>query len=426
MNQDNLYWVWLSLACGPASRSVPRLMERYEDPFDLYRLDEEELEQLDGIGASLKARLANKSLEASYAILRHCQEDSIRILTYADPRYPARLRGIVDPPLLLYYKGKLPDFNAKLCVGMVGTRKMSEYGKQIAYKISYELAAARAVVVSGMALGIDGVCACGALSAGGETVAVLGCGVNVIYPKTHKELMKQIQKHGVVISEYPPDERPFAANFPKRNRIISGLSQGVVVVEGAEGSGALITASQAVAQGREVFALPGQVGVSNSDGPNELIQNGAHVALSSRDILNFYDFLYHDEIRYKALDAAERKKPLCETVLEKYGVTERDEGRVLARTARDWTETAAAPDVPEQALDKDQKEEHAADHSAELLATLDANTKRVFEHMPLDRAISPDVLAAAGIPVGEALIALSVLELNGLVTSLPGGMYIRK
>ena len=260
MKDENiLYWIWLSERCGVASREFGRLIEKYENPFDLYRLEEEELEHLEGISLALKSRLGDKALDSAYSIMRYCKEKKVDIIYYSDPRYPERLKRIETPPVLLYCFGKFPNFNDRLCIGMVGTRRMSEYGKQSAYKISYELASAKAVIVSGMALGIDGVCACGALSAGGDTVAVLGCGISVVYPKEHKKLMAAIGRCGAVITEYPPMEKPNSQNFPKRNRIISGLCQGVVIVEGVVGSGALITASRAIAQGRDVFALPGKI-----------------------------------------------------------------------------------------------------------------------------------------------------------------------
>ena len=224
MNNDSiLYWLWLSKQCGIASKEFGKLMKRYDSPFDLYQLDEEEVDRLSGIGDSLKQRLADKNLDFAYRTKYECDKMGVSLIPYGDPRYPERLRMLEDPPVLLYVMGELPNMDDRLCIGMVGTRKMSEYGRQSAYKISYELAAARAVIVSGMALGIDGVSAAGALAAGGTTVAVLGCGLSVVYPKEHGRLMQAIGAHGAVVSEFPLSEKPFGANFPKRNRIISGL-----------------------------------------------------------------------------------------------------------------------------------------------------------------------------------------------------------
>lgn len=438
-DENTLYWLWLSEKCGAASKQFGKLAEKYENPFDLYRLDGDEIEQLEGISAPLKARLGEKDLESSYSILKYCKENRVDIISYGDKRYPERLKRIEDAPILLYCLGHFPDFNSSLCIGMVGTRKMSEYGKQTAYKIGYELASADAIVVSGMALGVDAAAACGALASGGRTVAVLGCGISVVYPKEHKKLMEEIAKKGAVITEYPPTERPLGHNFPKRNRIISGLCQGVLVVEGSVGSGALITARRAIDQGREVFALPGKINESNAEGPNDLIRQGAYAVTCSDDILKHYDFLYRDVIDYSGHSKAKRKTNYADAdkALAKYGVfagrayecrpnapqTEGDGKRSFAlgdeRTTLDEKKKLEAELAQ-------RREESASDNSSELLATLDATTRKVFEIMPIDKAVSPDSLSALGIGIGDAITSLTMLELCGLVSSLPGGLYVRK
>ena len=323
--------------------------------------------------------------------------------------------------------GRLPDMNDRLCVGIVGTRKMSEYGRQTTYKISYELASSHAVVVSGMALGVDGVSACGALAAGGLTVAVLGCGISVTYPKEHAKLMREISKHGAVVTEFPPSEKPFGGNFPKRNRIISGLCQGVLVIEGAMGSGALITAKKAVSQGRDLFALPGKVDDSNSDGPNELIRNGAQATLCTEDILRYYDFLYHDRINYGGLQKAKAKSRSVDDALRRYGVASLYDRRSVSPTmpaeepvTSEETVRTASASVPEKTV------EIKADASTAILSSLDETTRQIFEAMPLDRAVSPDSLLSQGVDMGTVITALTMLEISGLVSSLPGGLYVRK
>lgn len=438
-----LYWIWLSEACGSITKHVGRLCERFEDPFDLYRMDEEEIEHLEGVSPILRERLNDKALDGAYDILRYCRRHGVDIVTYRDTRYPTRLRTIEDPPVLLYCLGTLPDMNRRLCIGLVGTRRMSEYGKQSAYQIGYELASARAVVVSGMALGVDAVAACGALEAGGSTVAVLGCGIDTVYPKPHKRLMETIAKHGAVVTEYPPKALPERHHFPRRNRIISGLCQGTLVIEGVLDSGALITASHAIAQGRELFALPGKINEPNSDGPNELIRNGAHVARSVTDILSFYDFLYHEDLDQDALRKAKASFCFSDAILKRYGVSpdpdapksekphsekRQPTGRTRApkraepteaRDAREPAEVSPEPSVQERApLHPDQ--------STRLLESVDATTRRVFSLMPADRAITPDALAAEGIDIGDVITALTLLEIVGLVNSLPGGMYARR
>ena len=424
MNDENtLYWIWLSERCGIASKDFGRLMRKYESPFDIYRLDDEETERIEGIAPTLKARLTDKSLDSAYSTLRYCKQKKIDIIGYSDIRYPSRLKSIEDPPVLLYVKGRLPNMNERLCIGMVGTRKMSDYGRESAYTISYELSAANVVVVSGMALGIDGVSACGALAAGGQTVAVLGCGISVTYPKEHGRLMEDIARHGAVITEYPPSEKPHGYNFPKRNRIISGLCQGVLVVEGAMGSGALITADRAISQGRELFALPGKINESNSDGPNELIKNGALVALGADDVISHYDFLYHDSINYKGLRKAKNCEVPVDVAIKRYGVAsvykkgtgyKADEERSATVLEIKNVVEGEAPTPAVKAV---------ADSALEGMS---AEDRRVFEAMPIDRAVSPDGLIVENMSTGEIITALTMLELNGYIQSLPGGMYLRK
>ena len=433
MKDENiLYWLWLSEKCAIATKDFRSLAERFEDPFELYRLETEEIEHIEGISERLKNKLSDKSLENAYSTLKYCKDNKVNIISYRDERYPKRLKDIENPPVLLYVLGELPDFDKRLCIGVVGTRSMSDYGKEAAFRISYELAAADAVIVSGMALGIDAVSAAGALEAGGVTVAVLGCGIARTYPKEHVKLKKAILKRGAVISEYPPFEAPNAFNFPKRNRIISGLSGGVVIVEGSERSGALITAAKAISQGRELFALPGNVDSVNAEGPNELIKSGANVVLSSEDVIDHYDFLYHDVINYREYSKAKKSFAYSDRMLKKYGIG--------AAYFKKKEEQGAMTDVPEVMFvnndgfeAKDSSAEKLAgeqterrDDSAKLLEGLDDTSKKVFELLPIDKSVSPDALTAHGMDIGEVITALTMLEISGLISSLPGGLYIRK
>ena len=436
--EHNLYWIWLAEACGVASKSFVRLIDRFSDPFEIYSLDEEQIEHIEGIGERLKTRLCDKQLEGAYSVIRACKSSKIDIITYGDKRYPSRLKKLEDAPAVLFCKGKFPDFDSRLCIGIVGTRKMSEYGMRCAYKIAYEMAAAGAVVVSGMALGIDSVAACGALAAGGTTVAVLGCGVDVVYPKQHAALYERIAKHGAVISEFMPSSSPDKYNFPIRNRIISGLCQGTLVVEGDRHSGALITARSALMQGRDVFALPGKINESNSEGPNELIRDGANVALGAEDILSSYDFLYGDVINYKGLRKAQRKSALDESVIDELGVCARsykvspvneaahvEYGQKEKGNTTSHTADSESTEKARQTATEEIKSE-AAPRDDSALDGLDAGVRKIFEEMPIDTAVSPDMLVGEGADVSDVITALTFLELCGLVSSLPGGLYIRK
>ena len=438
MREENqLYWIWLSERFGTGSKYFPSFADKFDDPYDVYRMSEEEIERIDGLSDRLKERLCDKELDSAYSILKFCKKNKTEVIGYGDTRYPKRLKTIENPPVLLYCMGELPDIDRVLCVGMVGTRKMSEYGKQTAYKISYELAAANACIVSGMAVGIDAVCACGAIEGGGKTVAVLGGGLAVVYPREHERLMRSIVKHGAVISEYPPFERPKPHNFPQRNRIISGLCQGVVVVEGAHGSGALITAARAISQGRELFAIPGKVSDYGSEGPNELIRNGANVILSADDIINHYDFLYHDAINYRSFSSAKKKSHFTERALKAYGVSATyHKGRFAKQDVADEPsafETAENESNTEQKIQIDAKDELAFETDGKsdgeketLLASMDKGSRDVYAMLPDGVSFTPDSIAGNGLSVSQIMTALTILEISGLVTSLPGGTYKKK
>ena len=428
---EHTFWIWLSLACGVASREFGRLAPAYE-PYELFSMTEEEIERIDGIGEGLKTRLCNKNLREAEEIAALCENYRIDVISYADPRYPSRLRNIEDPPAVLYVLGELPSMEHRPAIGVVGTRKMSEYGRKTAFAMANELALAGVVVVSGLALGIDAVAACGALAAKGKTVAVLGCGVLVDYPKAHRKLKHAILRSGAIVSEYPPNEPAVPRNFPTRNRIISGMCQGTLLVEGALKSGSMITARLAIAQGRQLFAVPGKVGEVNSEGPNALIQEGALVALTSQDILKHYEFLFGDVLDLGAIKKR-REIPDCDAALYYFGVpADYETGRLGRRNV-----PAPKPDPVPEPKSKPKSEPKSAPKSRKEApvseapkgspsVSLSAQEQAVLEKMPLDRPISPDALCTDGANIGEVLTVLTMLELYGVVESLPGGLYVRK
>ena len=335
--------------------------------------------------------------------------------------------------MVLYVLGEIRGLEDHPSIGVVGTRKMSEYGRTMAFRLSYELALAGAVVVSGLALGVDGVAACGALEAKGNTIAVLGCGVLVDYPKAHRTLKQSIVRHGAVISEYPPYAPAVPKNFPIRNRIISGICHGTLLIEGAVESGSMITARLAIGQGRQMFAVPGKIGDVNSEGPNVLIREGAYSVLECRDILKYYEFLYGENLNLSALRT--HKAPDCDETLRRFNVPAdyevgRRGGMARAETAPKAPKTVATPTVSPTPV--------AA--TAPIAPTVPTETSKptapsvplspieqsVLDKMPLDRPTTPDALIGEGCGIGEVLTALTMLELYGVVTSLPGGLYTRK
>ena len=439
---DSLYWIWMTEILGAGGRYVSRLAEAFDSAFDVYNATEEELVRSGSVSDDVAHKLSDKSLKRAHQIIDYCSLNNIGILSYSSEHYPSSLKMLQNPPGVLYYKGTLLNFDEKLCIGVVGTRKMSEYGKKAAYKIAYELASAGAVVVSGMALGVDAVASCGALVAEGKTVAVLGCGIDVAYPSQHAKLKKIIEDRGLVITEFAPGTRPYGSNFPIRNRIISGLSQGTLIVEADETSGAMITAKCALMQGRGVFAVPGNIDESNSVGTNMLIKDGAVPVVTADDILSNYEMLYGKFLNYSALAFARSiyNYELSDEAFDKMGISTRVQGKnispkntssqlrptrkpqmredeVLATTNKN-TEKAKSPIV--------NTPRRVSDGSDAVLAELDESVKKVFNDFPIDRAITIDALLALGHSANEIMSAVTILEIRGLISSLPGNLYVRR
>lgn len=293
--------------------------------------------------------------------LERLESEGIAMVSFEEPSYPVSLKNIYNPPMLLYFRGNIDSY-MKICLAVVGSRAASNYGRTIARKLANSLAMRGISVVSGMARGIDTEAHCGALDADGMTVAILGSGLNIIYPVSNKGLFYEISEKGAVISEFPLDTNPEPGNFPMRNRIISGISRGVVVVEAQAKSGALITADYALEQGRDVFAVPGPINRDSSMGTNNLIKQGAKLITGVEDIIEeYYD-----------IKIPEKDSP-----------------------------------IQEQQLFLDEQEEVVV--------------KCLLE----DPLLFDDIIASTGFTVGELSRLLLKLELAGIVKSLPGNYYVR-
>ena len=285
MAEDIFYWLALSLTPGVGSILIKRLLDRFKTPEAVFRASLKELVRIEGLGEKVAGEIrkgpSEKAVKGELSLL---EKTGGKVVTLKDGDYPTRLKDIYDPPALLYLRGEL-RIEDELAVAIVGSRKTSAYGREVTEKIGEDLARHGVTVVSGMARGIDSVAHKGALQGGGRTIAVLGCGVDVIYPPENRNLFYQIIERGAILSEFPMGSPPEGGHFPRRNRIISGLSIGVVIVQASAESGSLITAGFALEQGREVFAVPGNVGAEGSRGTNQLIKEGAKLVESSEDIL---------------------------------------------------------------------------------------------------------------------------------------------
>ena len=277
------YWVWLAELPGLKSSQRLALLRHFGSPEDVFFADREELLLAEGVSPA-QAEL-DHDLSAADRILADCQRLGQRIMTIQDAEYPQRLRNIFDPPLTLYVRGRMPAIDEEAAIAVVGTRDCTPYGIAAAERISQELAASGAVVVTGLAKGVDSAAARGALRAGGTVVGVVGNGLDVYYPWESKDLYEDVAAAGVLISEYPPGSEPEKHHFPARNRIMSGLGAATLVVEAPERSGALITARLALDQGRDVYALPGRATDPLSGGCNRLIRQGAGLVSSPEEFL---------------------------------------------------------------------------------------------------------------------------------------------
>lgn len=287
MSDKKVYWIWLNNVPGIGARRFYKLIEYFESPENLYNASEKEFNHVGKLLGHKTMVLLQKFRkdEELYKAQKILEQSDLTIITLLSPEYPPLLKSIYDPPPVIYCRGK-PLLSNKPAIAIVGSRLSSEYGRKSATKIARDLASSGVTIVSGMARGIDTMAHKGALEVeDGYTIAVLGGGVDYIYPAENASLYHAILDHGTIISEYPPGTKPSPGNFPARNRVVSGLSYGTVVIEAGLKSGALITVDCALEQGREVYAIPGNISSPYSKGTNKLIKEGAKIVTSAEDIL---------------------------------------------------------------------------------------------------------------------------------------------
>lgn len=446
---EQVYWIWLALKLNNQNSVFQRLLDIFNNsPYEIYRADEKALKRADYLSELQRKSLLDKNIDEAVSIYNYCKWNRVGVLNYCDSMYPDSLKAMKNPPMILYYLGNLPNLNNKVCVSVVGTRKMTEYGMRSCYKLAYELASAGAVVISGMALGIDSIAHVGAIAARGTTIAVLGCGIDVIYPKQHRTLRKYICQYGAVITAYHPSSPAYKNHFPERNAIISALSEGTLVVEAPKNSGALITADHAAEQSRTVYALPGSIEEPMSEGPNYLIKNGAVAITEARDILHYYFENHSRLVDPVKLRQGELSSDFDNDILDKMGISADCVSKGPKGTPKSLLEKLnyeinnnaeqnsdyySAPAIKKingdesittKKEEKIKKEPDLVDES--VLSTLSETERKIFNELPCDKPTSVDELARVGYPIGTLMATLTVLEIKGLISSLPGGMYIRK
>lgn len=391
-----IHWIWLSQLSGVTITQKLSLLEQFYDPEGVYEADEASLSTVADMTPKALERLGDKDLRNASAILDSCIRKQIGIVTIGDREYPAKLKNIHNPPLVLYYKGSLPDWEERPAIAMVGTRKATTYGMQIAEKIGNQVAGCGALVVSGGADGIDTQALIGAMQTGQPVVAVLGFGADVVYPAKNRELFEKIQKQGCLITEYCPGTPANSWNFPQRNRIISGIASGVVVIEAPERSGALNTARHAIEQGRDLYVVPGNINTPNCIGSNQLLRKHAVAVFEGWDVVQEYAPLYGGKLSHYTGQHSE-----------------------VLQVAQTKTYPQVQPEISDKkVVDNPQKYQYSVEDKPQK--NLTEEEKAVLAHLTAVPVPVDTVIDAVQLPAGKVLSILTMLAIKGVVLNHPG------
>ncbi len=411
-----IHWVWFATRGAVSDQNKLALLSHFSDPEQVYYASEGEISAIEGISREAAVSLNDKDLAPAQSILDICLAEKIHILTIQDAAYPERLKNIPDPPLVLYYKGTLPEFDQEPVIGVVGTRRASAYGLGVAKRLGYQIGACGGMVVSGAAFGIDSMAMSGALTAGGCVVGVLGCGADVVYPPSSRGLYADLERYGCILTEYPPRTPPMGFHFPRRNRIISGLSCGVLVVEAPKGSGALITARYASDQGRDVFVVPSNIDVDSGAGSNALLRDGAIAVSSGWDVVSEYGYLFPEKIRQGGEHARLQVYP-DELKLVR-GQREKSVAKVAQKKRKPEKRSEEKGTVPQKSIDNKENETYI--DLAKVEASLSEDERAIAQLLADGQMLVDDLIEASGLNAGSILASLTLLEVKGIVRRLPG------
>ncbi len=392
MTDSTRYWIWLSQGIGFASPKPKRLLSLYNNIKELYDGGEMQLRYCGIFTENEISKLLRTDLTVVDEIISKCNALGYDILDISEDAYPQSLLSIDDPPAALYVHGKMPDIDELDTVSIVGTRKATLYGIRTAFELGANLSSEGFVIVSGGALGIDCAAHRGVLQSDGITVCVLGCGIDYDYLRENKAMRTQIASNGAVISEYPPGTSPSARNFPQRNRIISGLSQGLIVVEAPKASGSMITVSLALSQNKDVFSVMGNVDSPYSEGTNALIKDGAIPVTSFGDVLEFYR-----GVNNKTNAKRRFSDDVIKTVPSKL------------HSSSDLNKNINSPVPTHRESDN-----------------LTDDERKVYYLLGLDPMHIDVIAETSGIPVYKILRILSTLEMNDLIVNTEGRNYAIK
>lgn len=397
--EDAVYWLWLQRRLGIPSRTLPAVMGLDGGARRVYESTPDELWRMGLFSVRTINALNDRSLDMDERTLRRCADSGISVTVPGDVNYPAKLYSLPDPPAVLFYRGRLSEMACRPCIALVGTRKATDYGMRAAEELALRLSRAGATVVSGCARGIDTAAHNGALLSEGQyTIAVLGCGIDYRYNMENELLRRRIAGCGALISEYPPDYDASPRHFPVRNRIISGLSLGTVVIEADAKSGSLITANLALEQGRDLYVMPAGLGMPNSSGIHRLVREGAKQIESPLDILAEYAPMYPGVFNLRGTELrlmfGQEPQPLTDAVPE------------------------PAEDVPDAAA--------GAAPESEPPDFLSEGARKMYQYLRTTPQLADNLARQASVAPDEAMILLSELELYGCAAAHPGGRYSLK
>lgn len=393
------YWLWLTTRQGLDAAGVLTVLDYFVTPERAYYADREEYDQLP-LAPKARSGLYSKELDSADRILGDCQRLSLRIMTLRDGDYPERLRQISAPPAVLYVRGKLFDFDEEAAIAVVGSRRPSQYGEMAAAKLGMELAAGGALVLSGIAEGLDTCALKGALKAGGPVVSVLGGGIDVPYPAVNRYLYEDVAAAGALISEYPPGTEPKGFHFPRRNRILSGLALGVLAVECKLHSGTMSTVRHAMDQDRDIFAIPGAIDAPMSEGTNWLIQQGAKLVTRGEDIL--------EEYRSRFPGRLGRREPLSPQAVQQ-------------RLEDVEQETVAS--VKQEMPDEEQKPHLERVPRAEQADRFTDDQLAILRALGEESCSADELVERTGIPARRILSALTMLQVERVVEESTGRRF---
>ncbi len=394
-----LYWIWYAQLKKLNCAQKKMLLEHFCDPEEIYFSGEAVFAKVPDITRPMLDALEDKDLSGARRILELCQDKGISLVTFADSGYPQKLKNIYDSPMVLYYRGKLPAWESQPVIGIVGTRKASATGMRSARKYGGQIAACGGLVVSGGAAGGDTMALEGALETGKPVACVFGCGVDVYYPAANRKLFEQIAVQGCLLSEYPPKTEANSWHFPQRNRILSGLSNGVLVVEAPLRSGALITARLAMEQGRDVYVIPGNVEETACAGSNALLQEYGVAALSGWDAVKEYQPAYP-------------------------GTVARREAAVVQPAVPEPVKPAVPAEPDKKSVDKKEKSTYSVVHTPGI--SLNPQEQTVYETIDRPGITTDEVIDKTGLPAGKVKAILTKLAVKGCIQQDPGGHISRK